>query len=106
VDMTKQCETCKETISGKNVSNYFLSLSIRAQLKSFFSNENCVRLLQSHKVQMCPSDSVLSDICDGAVYKKHVIEGLLSGPNNFSYTFFTDGVAFGRSGKKVFGQFI
>ncbi|KAE8737582.1 hypothetical protein FOCC_FOCC016954 [Frankliniella occidentalis] len=98
----KFCETFKKDIKVTTSSNCFVSLSIEAQLQKFFKDDHFVNSLTCYRFERTSTPGVYSEIYDGAVYKQFSAEGgILASPYNFSFTFFTDGVAYGKSSNKT-----
>ncbi|XP_052129439.1 uncharacterized protein LOC127750864 [Frankliniella occidentalis] len=96
------CETCNKNISVKVSSNCFVSLSIESQLQKFLKDDYFVSSLLKYRFERTSQPGLYSDIYDGKVYKSFSAEGgILSSPFNFSFTFFTDGVAYGKSSNKT-----
>lgn len=103
-DKVVQCTTdkCSRQIPVCKPSNFFVSLSIESQLQTYLKDDKFVNNVLSHRFNREVKHGVLSDIYDGEMYKKFSSgSGILSSPYNFSYTFFTDGVAFGKSNKTI-----
>ncbi|KAK3913091.1 Titin-like protein [Frankliniella fusca] len=98
----KYCQNCKKNIKVKSNQNCFVSLSIESQLQKFMRDESFVSNIMTYRFKQPSKAGVFSDIYDGNVYKSLSAEGgILSSPYNFSVTFFTDGVAFGKSSNKT-----
>ncbi|KAK3931920.1 Leu/Ile/Val-binding protein-like protein 6 [Frankliniella fusca] len=96
------CETCNKNVTVKISSNCFVSLSITSQLQTFLKDDYFVSNLLKHRFERSSQPGMYSDIYDGKVYKSFSAEGgILSSPFNFSFTFFTDGVAYGKSSNKT-----
>ncbi|CAC5361428.1 unnamed protein product [Mytilus coruscus] len=96
----KNCpyEFCKKPFS-KNDGNYFLEIPLQNQIQNLFSQENFYERLQ-HRFTRNTPDGTYEDIYDGKIYKSLNREnGLLSNPDNISFTFNTDGAAVFKSSK-------
>ena len=90
--------SCGETTTTSSAP-YFVSLSLESQFRQVLKREEVENSLLNYRFNRtkCHPES-LDDIYDGLAYKKHFDNGgILSEPQNFSYTFFTDGVKAGNS---------
>ncbi|KAJ1519093.1 hypothetical protein ONE63_011335 [Megalurothrips usitatus] len=65
------------------------------------TDDDFVNNILTYRFRTPSNPSQFSDIYDGSVYRKLFDDGLLSNPFNFSYCFFTDGIAFGDSSNKT-----
>ncbi|KAK3908968.1 Methionine--tRNA ligase 1 [Frankliniella fusca] len=94
----RQCDVCEKKIALNLSNNLFVSVSIESQLRKFLEEESFVNNLVGYRFSRDTIPGTFSDIYDGEVYQ-NLFEnnGILSSPYNFSYTFFTDGVANGKS---------
>ncbi|KAK3923954.1 Glutaminase [Frankliniella fusca] len=99
---TQYCATCEKSIKVTSSLNCFVSLSVESQLQKFLQDNEFVKHVLNYRFQYPSRPQAYSEIYDGDVYKSFSGEGgILSSPYNFSFTFFTDGVAFGKSSKKT-----
>lgn len=98
-----ECSNCKIPIDVNSIKNSFITMSVASQLESFLKDEKFVQNILHYRFQNAKdSSNYYHDIYDGAIYKKWSKDGnLLSNPLNFSYTFFTDGMAFGNTSVKT-----
>lgn len=95
------CHFCSKKLLVTS-SNSFVTLSIKSQIENFLKDDKIVYNILNFRFNRQSSPDELSDIDDGQVYKElSSNQGILSSPFNFSYTFFTDGVAFGKSNKTI-----
>lgn len=91
-------EKCKSEIDCTRNSNYFLSLSIENQLQTFLKDSRFVDSILNYRFIEKESNSPdsLHDLYDGLAYQEFFKNnGMLSEKYNFSYSFFTDGLAYG-----------
>ncbi|KAK3917744.1 Large tegument protein deneddylase [Frankliniella fusca] len=99
---TKFCPTCKKTIKVTASTNCFVSLSVEAQLQKCLQDDYFVNSITTFRFSRPTGPNLYRDIYDGKVYKQFCENGgIISSPYNFSFTFFTDGVAFGKSSNKT-----
>lgn len=102
-DRVMHCDICDRNVNTLKPSNGFVSISIKSQLERFLRDKKFVNSVLSHRFNRpSKNQGEISDIYDGRRYKALSEEGgVLSSPYNFSYTFFTDGVAFGKASNKT-----
>ncbi|KAE8737236.1 hypothetical protein FOCC_FOCC017303 [Frankliniella occidentalis] len=92
---------CKKDVKLSETDN-LVSVSIESQLQKFVKDEKFVNNIMRYRFNRQYIPGVYSDIYDGAMYQKYFDNnGVLSSPYNFSYTFFTDGIAYSKSGAKT-----
>ncbi|KAK3920984.1 Replication protein 1a [Frankliniella fusca] len=93
---------CNTKVDVGQADNLFVSVSIESQLKKFVKDEKFVNNVMKYRFDRQYFPGVYSDIYDGAMYQKYVVnDGILSSPYNLSYTFFTDGIKYGQSSVKT-----
>ncbi|XP_070526247.1 uncharacterized protein [Cardiocondyla obscurior] len=104
-----QCSYCADNVDVSKPSNFFLSISLKSQLKKLVSDSRVASLLLNPRFNRKKKHSdAFEDIYDGEQYKKYCVPGeILSSSYNFSYTFFTDGVPTGKStGKSLWPIYV
>ncbi|KAJ1519780.1 hypothetical protein ONE63_005034 [Megalurothrips usitatus] len=92
------CDCGCRLTSPKKSKNLIMTLGMKEQIKNLFEMPGIAEALSYRfKRQKCV-ESNWEDVYDGSLYKNLTSNGMpLSDPNNFSYAFNTDGVAFGSS---------
>lgn len=101
-EKVKKCISCSKNVSVLKPSNFFVMLSIESQIQKYLKDEKFVNDILTYRFKRDSKPGVFSDIFDGEIYKKLSEDGgVLSSPYNFSYTFFTDGIAYGKSNKTI-----
>lgn len=105
---TAVCDYCGKVVSGSKEATYFASLSFKSQLKDLFeSDESFPDMILNRFDRLKDNADNLEDIYDGSEYKKNSSPGgILSSPYNFSYSFFTDGVAVGKTKKTMWPIYV
>ena len=91
-DRCTQCNVQFDMQKSIECGSYFITTSIKSQLKDLFENHN----LQEHLVTDRYSQNYC-DVFDGDLYKSH--NGFFSNPDNLSFNFNTDGVPVFSSSK-------
>ncbi|KAK3933233.1 Integration host factor subunit beta [Frankliniella fusca] len=93
------CQECKRSTNAQSPSNFFVSLSLEKQFQAALKDNAIADLVLSHRFSRKKSNpDALEDIYDGEEYQKHFKNGgILSFPQNFSYSFNTDGISTGKS---------
>lgn len=87
--------TMKSPLKAKN---FVMTLGMKQQIKELFESPDVAGSLNYRFDRQKLDDSALEDVYDGALYRKMCEEGKpLSDKNNFSYSFNTDGVPFGKT---------
>ena len=84
------CHSCSAVFSRDKAlkeGSYFISVSIKEQLKAMFEVQNLTDALNQNR--FCGRDEI-SDLQDGMNYKEH--QSFLHNPDNLSFTWNTDGV--------------
>lgn len=97
------CKTCPFEFCAKpferSNENYFLEIPLKNQIQNLFAHEDFYENLQHRFKRNTPSGHY-EDIYDGMLYKSNFdSHGLLSDPNNISFTFNTDGAPVFKSSK-------
>ncbi|KAK3931696.1 Ribosome hibernation promoting factor [Frankliniella fusca] len=103
------CDICNSVLSDPKSATYFATLSLEKQLKQLLeSNKEVADAILTYRFQREKSvEGNLEDIYDRSEYQMHsVAGGILSLPQNFSYSFFTDGVASGKSKKSFWPIYV
>jgi len=96
------CNICSKSLLIRSPSNSFVTLSIKSQLENFLQDDKFVKNILTYRFNRATNSGALSDIYDGQVYRELSKDGgILSSPFNFSYSYFIDGVAFGKSNKTI-----
>lgn len=95
---------CSCNLCGPNQKNqclkYFLSLNLSLQIANLLAIPNIFESLKYRFTRMKKDQDAIEDIYDGAKYKKLCEPGkFLSNPNNFSFSFNTDGCKLTNSSK-------
>ena len=101
--VTSECvvcpnERCKAKCQSKN-KPYFIEMSVKNQIVNLFSRDGFYEKLQYRFTRQKSSNANIEDIYDGRIYKKMFDDGLLSNPNNISFTWNTDGIPVFKSSK-------
>ncbi len=100
--MPCKTESCSALINFNDAENVFVSVSIESQLQKFVKDDRFVNSIMQYRFNRQYIPGVYKDIYDGQMYQKYFANnGVLSSPYNFSYTFFTDGIAYSKSGGKT-----
>lgn len=96
------CQICKKDVNTAVKANYFMTLSLESQLKQLLQDTNIAEMILNYRFSRSKENrNNLEDIYDGTVYKRLSSHGnVLSHPENFSFSFFTDGVALGKQSRK------
>ena len=89
-------------------ADYFVSLSLESQLRKLLSDQKIAEMIMNYRfTRTKENEDNLEDIYDGSEYKKHSASGkILSYPENFSYSFFTDGVPLGKTKKSLWPIYV
>lgn len=88
------CSKCNQNSS----INYFLEISIIAQLESFFKRPGFLEKLNYRFTRTKQNDSHFEDIYDGSVYKS-LPGNFTSNPNNITFSWNSDGLSLFNSSK-------
>lgn len=97
---SKQCPSCKNTLTQSGAVAYFLQIKLVSQLASLWKNPDFCNAVRKHRFQHYRNNvnSKLSDIYDGNLYKKFFENnGILSNENNLSFSLNTDGAPLFKS---------
>lgn len=96
------CEVCSQALpeaqavcpvcNRRRRVSYFVQTPIIPQLKKMYSRPTFHNSLQNRFTRQRLNVDCLEDIYDGSVYREQVHNGFLANPNNFSMTYFVDGV--------------
>lgn len=97
---SKQCPSCKNTLTQSGAMAYFLQIKLVSQLASLWKNPDFCNAVRKHRFQHYRNNvnSKLRDIYDGNLYKKFFENnGILSNENNLSFSLNTDGAPLFKS---------
>lgn len=97
---SKQCPSCKKSLTQTGAMAYFLQIKLVSQLTSLWKNPDFSNSVRKHRFQHYKHNfkSKLSDIYDGNLYKKFFENnGILSNENNLSFSLNTDGAPLFKS---------
>jgi len=102
------CNFCGKVVNNPKGTTYFASLHFEAQLKKLLENDEIASMIMNYRFNRQKlNEENLEDIYDGSEYRKLSFPGgILSLPQNFSYSFFTDGVPVGKAKKSLWPIYV
>lgn len=96
----KNCPACNNSLTEFGFKAYFMQLKLVLQLQALWKNKEFCNMVQTHRFQHYSNNKAesLSDIDDGVLYKRlFQNDGVLSSPNNLSFSLNTDGAPLFKS---------
>ncbi|KAJ1526429.1 hypothetical protein ONE63_009563 [Megalurothrips usitatus] len=102
------CEYCSTTINMAKSTIYFASISLESQLKELLADKQVAESILTYRFnRVKDSEENLEDIYDGSEYKQlSAPGGILAQPENFSFSFFVDGVTVGKTKKSMWPIYV
>ena len=97
---SKVCPSCNASLTRSGALAYFLQLKLISQLASLWKNGDFCDMVRNHRFKHFEKNKgkKIMDIYDGLLYQKHFNNhGLLSDPNNISFSLNTDGAPLFKS---------
>ena len=103
-----KCNICDKVVSKAVDAQYFVSLSLESQLQQLLEDDkNAEKIIKHRFTRAKQEEGNFEDVYDGNEYKKLASHGnILSYPQNFSYSFFIDGVAVGKRKKSLWPIYV
>lgn len=96
----KNCPACNNSLTESGSKAYFMQLKLVSQLQALWKNKEFCDMVRTHRFQHYSNNKAesLSDIYDGVLYKRlFQTDGVLSSPNNLSFSLNTDGAPLFKS---------
>lgn len=96
----KNCPSCNNSLTESRSRAYFMQLKLVSQLQALWKNKEFCDMVRKHRFEHFENnkEDKLSDIYDGLLYKRlFQNDGILSSPNNLSFSLNTDGAPLFKS---------